>query len=269
MQPSINFFNDPSFYNNNDDLQFDSAKIHIDSLVMPKNSIILDIGCGNGRLTKYLSTKVPDGKVLGIDKSQEMIEFANSHYSNNNLCFKQCLAGEIEFECEFDYIVSFYCFHWLQNQKSIFSKLCNSLTVNGKIYLYFPKKTKSFYDIVDFLSQSDKWCSFFKNFTNPKNFISEDDYRSIIGESGFSEISVESEVLHKKFISEEKVVECIRGWLPHVKYLNRPQATEFIKEIIEKNFIINKVERDSLVIETYVIKAEKYLSPVLGRLECK
>ena len=40
------------------------------------NEIVLDAGCGSGRLTKILSIKVPHGKVIAIDSDSSMIRFA-------------------------------------------------------------------------------------------------------------------------------------------------------------------------------------------------
>ena len=39
------------------------------------NEVVLDLGCGDGVLTEQLSTLVPDGKVIGIDSSIDMISF--------------------------------------------------------------------------------------------------------------------------------------------------------------------------------------------------
>jgi trans-aconitate 2-methyltransferase len=41
---------------------------------------ILDIGCGNGKITAEIAARVPHATVLGVDPSHEMIEFASGHY---------------------------------------------------------------------------------------------------------------------------------------------------------------------------------------------
>ena len=40
------------------------------------NEIVLDAGCGSGRLTKILSMKVPQGKVIAVDSDLSMIKLA-------------------------------------------------------------------------------------------------------------------------------------------------------------------------------------------------
>jgi trans-aconitate 2-methyltransferase len=41
-----------------------------------KNETVLDAGCGSGRLTKILSVKVPQGKVIAVDSDLSMIRHA-------------------------------------------------------------------------------------------------------------------------------------------------------------------------------------------------
>ncbi|MCP6756534.1 class I SAM-dependent methyltransferase, partial [Klebsiella pneumoniae] len=37
---------------------------------------VLDIGCGDGKITSAIANSLPNGIILGIDISQTMIEFA-------------------------------------------------------------------------------------------------------------------------------------------------------------------------------------------------
>ena len=40
---------------------------------------ILDIGCGDGRITAEIATRLPHGSILGVDASRDMINFAIAH----------------------------------------------------------------------------------------------------------------------------------------------------------------------------------------------
>ena len=37
---------------------------------------VLDVGCGNGKVTAEIASRVPDGAVLGVDSSADMIASA-------------------------------------------------------------------------------------------------------------------------------------------------------------------------------------------------
>ncbi len=43
-----------------------------------RDATVLDVGCGTGRVTEALAALVPDGRVLGIDASSDMVEIARS-----------------------------------------------------------------------------------------------------------------------------------------------------------------------------------------------
>ncbi len=63
---------------------------------------ILDIGCGDGRVTQQLASRVPDGEVLGVDASRGMVTAAKE-YESNNLRFEVMQATELDFREKFDY----------------------------------------------------------------------------------------------------------------------------------------------------------------------
>ena len=50
----------------------------VDALRLRGDESILDIGCGDGRVTTELARRVPHGSFLGIDSSDAMIELALS-----------------------------------------------------------------------------------------------------------------------------------------------------------------------------------------------
>ena len=43
------------------------------------NEIVLDAGCGSGRLTKILSSKVTEGAVIAVDSDLSMIRLAKEN----------------------------------------------------------------------------------------------------------------------------------------------------------------------------------------------
>lgn len=48
---------------------------------------VLDVGCGNGLLSKKIAEGVPDTRVLGLDVDESNIEFARAHHQRPNLTF--------------------------------------------------------------------------------------------------------------------------------------------------------------------------------------
>ena len=48
---------------------------------LPSDAAVLDVGCGPGTITVDLARHVPDGRVVGVDRSAEIVEQARSHAS--------------------------------------------------------------------------------------------------------------------------------------------------------------------------------------------
>jgi trans-aconitate 2-methyltransferase len=71
---------------------------------------ILDIGCGNGKVTAEIAERVPGGTVAGVDASAGMIAFAAAQCDprlHPNLQFAVADARHLLYQHEFDLVVSF------------------------------------------------------------------------------------------------------------------------------------------------------------------
>lgn len=87
---------------------------------------LLDIGCGSGDVIVdfiYPLMPIKFDRLIGADLSNEMVRFARGqHKKYHKLSFIQMniesdltqTLTDIEL---FDHITSFYCLHWVQNQK--------------------------------------------------------------------------------------------------------------------------------------------------------
>lgn len=73
---------------------------------LKSNSTILEIGCGIGTLTNYLSKQIPNGKIVGVDISPESVEFARKKYaSNKNTSFMVSDMTNFNYEGKFDIVL--------------------------------------------------------------------------------------------------------------------------------------------------------------------
>lgn len=93
---------DPWGYeNNNEDLK--RKEILLSEIPVQNYKNVLDIGCGQGFVTKDL----PGENIWGVDLSQTAIDFAKKNISAGKVNFKQGSLFEIDrlFEIKFDLIV--------------------------------------------------------------------------------------------------------------------------------------------------------------------
>ena len=84
---------------------------------------VMDVGCGSGDVTiDFLQPLMPGNfqKLIGTDISKEMILHASKTYQNLNVSFEVLdIEAELadKFRNQFDHVTSFYCLHWVRNQK--------------------------------------------------------------------------------------------------------------------------------------------------------
>lgn len=100
-----------------------------------KNSSILDLGCGNGALTKALQDK---GYIVkGLDASKELLDIARKNYPD--IEFIQADAVSFSVEEPVDVVFSNAVFHWIEGEKQRNMLRCvhNALKENGEFVFEF------------------------------------------------------------------------------------------------------------------------------------
>lgn len=95
--------------------------------------IVLDVGCGDGQYLHQLATHFKKAKIVGIDTSESMIQYAEKHYSRANLAF---LLQNIEQEIlkdRYNTVISFWCLHWTDLSQSL-PNIYRTLKRDGQFY---------------------------------------------------------------------------------------------------------------------------------------
>lgn len=104
-------------------------------LTVPQGSRVIDLGCGNGTLTKKLVEK--GYAVLGVDASEEMIALAKAEYPE--LTFVQGNALSFGAEEKADAVFSNAVFHWIdeKDQETMIANIAAQLREGGELVCEF------------------------------------------------------------------------------------------------------------------------------------
>lgn len=125
-------------YASNSFSQFHMALSYFQKLRLLNPQRILDVGCGDGKITAFIAQEFPYAQIIGIDNSGEMISFARKNFGNvPNLTFEQISADQLSYDQQFDVIVSFFCLHWVNNQDKALRAIVQSASVGADILLLF------------------------------------------------------------------------------------------------------------------------------------
>jgi len=124
--------NNAKLYKRSNNLQKRDAKEVIEEFaqLLSESRTLLDIGCGSADvLMEIIAPRMSpcaSSKIGGVDISSEMVKYASEKYPDRSLKFLKADIGS-DFMMPkqnghlkpgtFDFITSFYCLHWVQNQR--------------------------------------------------------------------------------------------------------------------------------------------------------
>ncbi len=182
---------DPELYSVSSSPQKSWGVELITKLNLKGNEKVLDVGCGDGKLSAEMARKLPEGSVLGIDLSQSMITFAREHYPPENfpnLAFMQIDATDLNFNSEFDIVFSNAAIHWIKDHELVLKVIWKSLKPGGKFLAQFGGRGNAteIFEVVDLMLEDEKWNSYFKNFIFPFRFYGPAEYIKWLKSTGFS-----------------------------------------------------------------------------------
>jgi trans-aconitate 2-methyltransferase len=96
------------------------------------NEFVMDAGCGSGRVTAKLLERLPNGRVLCVDASEQMIEKAREALGDRADYLVADLS-ELEVPERVDVIFSTATFHWVLDHDRLFSRLHAALKPGGRL----------------------------------------------------------------------------------------------------------------------------------------
>lgn len=155
-------------------IQATAADSLLNELHLHSTDNVLDIGCGDGSYSRTILEKVPQGSVLGIDFSENMLHLAErvcQEYPNFSV--KKDNALTMNYNNEFESVVSFWCLQWAATDiKKSFVNIVNALKPGGTFFTLFPAGDDPF--IMGYYALKEM-----KQFAYLKDFKAPVDYRNL------------------------------------------------------------------------------------------
>lgn len=105
---------------------------------IPEDGVVLDLGCGTGKLTRLIANKVSEGKVLGVDLTPEMLEIARKSLPREQedvVEFSLGAGEDLELQSNsFDLATSAFTLRNVDDLTSVISELRRVVRPGGKVY---------------------------------------------------------------------------------------------------------------------------------------
>ncbi|HEY2398077.1 MAG TPA: methyltransferase domain-containing protein [Solirubrobacteraceae bacterium] len=96
------------------------------------DELVLDAGCGSGRITEALRQRLPHGRVIAVDESPSMVSAAHRRLGPGADVRVADLL-ELELEEPVDAILSTATFHWISDHDALFRRLHAALRPGGRL----------------------------------------------------------------------------------------------------------------------------------------
>jgi trans-aconitate 2-methyltransferase len=100
------------------------------------NEVVLDAGCGSGRVTEQLAERLPDGRVIALDLSPGMLDVARrrlARFGRRVRYLHADLREPLPLSRPVDAILSTATFHWITDHDALFRNLAAVLAGRGPL----------------------------------------------------------------------------------------------------------------------------------------
>lgn len=200
---------------------------------------VLDLGCGDGKITAQIAPLV--ARAVGVDFSQSMVDFARDHYRLDNLSYFQGDARSFRCDLMFDRVVSFNALHWIgeAEQPEVFATLAALLKPKGQAHvrLVGAGPQKSIEDVMEDVRGLPRWKAHFEGYSQPFCHPTLDQVREWAGQSGLEVVEHRLDQKHWDFGSRQAFEEwgntTMVNWSGQVPEEHRQ---DFVRDVIDHYF---------------------------------
>ncbi len=208
-------------------------------LTLQRGERVLDVGCGNGKITAEIARRVPQGTVVGVDPSAEMIGFAATQFGpavQSNLQFQVGDARHLGFREEFDLVVSFNALHWIPEQGQALRSMHMAMKPAGQAQLRLVPAgpRKSLENVIEERRLSPRWSGYFQSFHDPYLHLTPEQYAELAEQNGFLVRRVHTEDKAWDFESRSAFIAfgsvTFVEWTQH---LPEPKRLDFVVDVLD------------------------------------
>ncbi|MBC8094452.1 MAG: methyltransferase domain-containing protein [Akkermansiaceae bacterium] len=216
------------------------ARELISKLHLQGTERVLDVGCGDGKITAEIASAVPRGAVMGIDSSREMIHFARRKFPPgpiSNLQFEIMDARSIRLEQKFDLAFSNAALHWVDDHQAFLRGISGCLRSGARLVVSCGGKGNAQDVFVALRGEMrlKRWRDFFRKLQRAYFFYSPEDYSRWLPRFGFQSGSVRLADKDMAFENRDQFAGWFRTtWLPYTQRVPESAREDFISAVVPR-----------------------------------
>jgi trans-aconitate 2-methyltransferase len=240
-------------YAANSTVQQSWARELIARLKLRGDEHILDVGCGDGKVTAELARALPRGSVTGADASPQMIEFAKRTFPTEafpNLRFRVLDARKIKVGRQFEFVFSNAALHWVDDHQAILRGAAAVLKPGGRLVVSCGGKGNA-HDVFLALRPEmrlKRWCAYFRRMPMPYFFYAPGDYERWLPKFGFQINRLELVPKDATYAGAEGFAIWLRTtWIPYVQRVPENLREEFIAAVTARYLAKHPLDKSGRV----------------------
>jgi trans-aconitate 2-methyltransferase len=171
------------------DVQLVWALELLERLPLSGDEVVLDAGCGSGRVTALLADRVPRGRVYGVDAAPSMVEHAGETLGERATILCQDLV-ELDLPEPVDVAFSNATFHWIHDHAALFAALHRSIKPGGGLLAQCGGygNIDAFRTLADDVAGEEPFAPCFADWRRPWNYATAEDTTARLKAAGFDQI---------------------------------------------------------------------------------
>jgi len=200
------------------------------ALIRPQAEMsVLDLGCGTGELTLRLVNHFAQGKAVGIDSSQAMLERAPR---DARVSFRhERIEDQRSFEA-YDLVFSNAALQWVPDNAAVLGRIIDGMRDGAQIAVQVPRNEEHVsHRVAAEVAQTEPFRTWLGGFVRKSHVLTAEAYASVLYTHGCTRPVVMERVYIHPLPHAADVVDWVQGTLL-TPYLNRLEAAQQ-QELIE------------------------------------
>lgn len=180
---------DANAYDRVSDVQLQWALEQLERLPLRGGEVVLDAGCGSGRVMELLADRLPNGRVYGVDVAPSMVAHARQKLARRATILCQDLVT-LELPEPVDIVFSNATFHWIPDHEALFAAIHRSLKPRGRLHAQCGGQGNidAFRSISDTVAHEQPFAPHFTGWVKPWNYASDAQTTCRLTAAGFEEV---------------------------------------------------------------------------------
>ena len=214
----------------------------LDRLELDGDELVLDAGCGSGRVTAQLLERLPRGRVVAADHSPAMLAEARNSLAayRNRVSFLHADLQEIDqvLREPVDLIFSTAAFHWIADHRRLFRALRTVLKPGGRLVAQFGggSNLARFMRAADDVAARPAFAACFGDRNLWRFYYTPEETRARLLEAGFNTATAWLEPSPQTFAHRAALADFCRGVVlsQHVAALPEALRQDFLQQVIDE-----------------------------------